>query len=89
MHSFLRAIGFSKCKTSKDVNKIIKYALENGETRKMSEDEEAVFGLIEKSFRIVLDYIFLVSMMKTMSLKCYIIILILKVTELQLMMCQL
>ncbi len=50
MHSFLRAIGFSKCKTSKDVNKIIKYALENGETRKMSEDEEAVFGLIEKKF---------------------------------------
>ena len=41
MHSYLRTIGFSECKTSKDVNKIINYALENGEKREISEDEEA------------------------------------------------
>ena len=50
MHSYLRAVGFSKCKTTADINKIIEYVLQNYDGRKNLEDEEAYFGFIEKSF---------------------------------------
>lgn len=50
MHSFLRAIGFSKCKTYKEVNEIIEYSIRNAEERKVLDDSEAVFGLACKMF---------------------------------------
>ncbi len=50
MHTYLRSVGFSEFKNSKDIKKIIDYTRENGEIRKISEDEEAVFGIIEKKF---------------------------------------
>lgn len=50
MHSYLRAIGFSEYKTSKIIKDLLDKSMHNGEIRKISEDEEAVFGSIGKAF---------------------------------------
>lgn len=50
MHSYLRAIGFSEYKTSKEIKELLRDSMHNGEIRKVTEDEEAIFGSIEKSF---------------------------------------
>lgn len=50
MHSYLRAIGFSEYKTSKKIKELLKDSVHNGEIRKVTEDDEAVFGTIQKLF---------------------------------------
>lgn len=50
MHSYLRAIGFSKYNKSTEIKELLENAIHNGEIRKVTEDEEAVFGSIEKRF---------------------------------------
>lgn len=46
MHSYLRSIGFSSIKTSKEIKKLLQYSIENAESKKIIEDEEAVFILV-------------------------------------------
>ena len=50
MHSYLRTIGFSEYTNSKMIKEILEYAERNGEIRKVTEDNEAVFGTIQKKF---------------------------------------
>lgn len=50
MHSYLHSIGFSNCKTSKDMKQILNYCLENAESKKIIDDEESVFIFVEKQF---------------------------------------